>query len=121
MEVRNPDLLAGLPPADCRIEVSAMPRLPVLVDKHQPVRAVGRVGVQVVLEFRQDGGREGDHAVSGLRFRRPKLKTAWHGKELSANAERASFQIKIIPGERRDLSPAERSEGLKEQESLPPI
>jgi hypothetical protein len=28
-----------------------MPRLPVLVDKHQPVRAVERVSVQVVLEL----------------------------------------------------------------------
>jgi hypothetical protein len=46
VEVRDPDLLAGLPPADCGIEVSAMPRLPVLVDKDQPVRAIERVGVQ---------------------------------------------------------------------------
>jgi hypothetical protein len=36
MEVRDPDLLAGLPPADCGIEVSAMPRLPVLVDNTNP-------------------------------------------------------------------------------------
>ena len=52
MEVRDPDLLTGLSPADCGIEVSAMPRLPVLVDKYQPVRAIERerererVGVQ---------------------------------------------------------------------------
>jgi hypothetical protein len=38
---------SGLPPADCGSEVSAMPRLAVLVDKHQPVRAVERIGVQV--------------------------------------------------------------------------
>ena len=51
MEVRDSDLLADLPPADCCIEVSAMPRLPVLVDKYQSVRAVERVGVRVVLEL----------------------------------------------------------------------
>ena len=49
MEVRDPDLLTGLSPAECGIEVSAMPRLTVLVDKYQHVRAVERVGVQVVL------------------------------------------------------------------------
>ena len=49
------------------------------------------------------------------------MKAAGHGEELSANADGASFQIKIIPGERRDLSPAERREGLKKQERLPPI
>ena len=58
MEVRDSDLLASLPPADCGIEVSAIPRLPVLIDKYQPVRAVDRVGVQVVLELGQDGGRK---------------------------------------------------------------
>ena len=57
MEVRDHDLLAGLPPADCAIEVTAMPRLTVLIDKNPHVRAVERVGVQVVLEFRQNGGR----------------------------------------------------------------
>ena len=62
-----------------------------------------------------------DHANSGPRFRRSQLKAAWHGEELSANAYSASFHIKIIPGERRDLSPAERREGLKKQERLPPI
>ena len=40
MEVGDSDLFAGLPPARLRIEVSAMPRLPVLVDKDQPVRAI---------------------------------------------------------------------------------
>jgi hypothetical protein len=70
MEVRQSDLLPGLSPADCPIEVSAVPRLPVLVDKHPPVRAVERVDVQVVLEFGQDGGRARDHADSGPRFRR---------------------------------------------------
>ena len=42
-------------------------------------------------------------------------------RNLSANADGASFQIKIIPGERGDLSPAERREGLERQERLPPI
>ena len=70
MEVRDSDLFASLPPADCGIEVSAMPRLPVLVNKHQPVRAVERIRVQVVLEFGQDAGRKGDRADSGPRFRR---------------------------------------------------
>ena len=32
---------------------------------------IDRVGVQVVLEFGQDGGREGDHADSGLDFGGP--------------------------------------------------
>jgi hypothetical protein len=39
-------------------------------------------------------------------------------EELSANAGCASFKIKIIPGDRRDLSPAERRKGLKNQERL---
>jgi hypothetical protein len=46
------------------------------------------------------------------------LKAAWPGEELSANAGCASFKIKIISGDRRDLSPAERRKGLKKQERL---
>jgi hypothetical protein len=54
MEVGDSDLFASLPPADRGIEVSAMPRLPMVVDKHQPVRAIESVDVQVVLELGQD-------------------------------------------------------------------
>jgi hypothetical protein len=53
------------------LKFPAMPRLPVLLDKHQLVRTIDRVGVQVVVEFEQDGGREGDHADSGLDFGGP--------------------------------------------------
>ena len=59
--------------------------------------------------------------IPALDFGGRNLKAARHGKELSANADGASFQIKIIPGERGDLSPAERREGLEQQERLPTI
>jgi hypothetical protein len=51
--------------------------------------------------------------IPALDFGGPSWRPPGTLRNLSANADGASFQIKIIPGERRDLSPAERREGLK--------
>jgi len=121
VEVGYADLLTGLPPADGWIEVSAPPRFPVLIDEHQTVSAVGGVGVEVVLELGQDAGREGDHPDTGPRFWWSSLQASGHCEELPADPHGPAGKIKIISSECGDLAPAQRGEGLQQQERFPPV